>query len=177
MGIIAEKYAKALISSANANNSLKEIKSDFRLFLDTLDKNHELCFILLNWSLPFEFEKKILNEIFGKKLNPLFLRFIEIVLKRKREKELYCIYDKYCELVDDALNVMRVKVTTAFPVSLDQELLIKKIFCEKYKKEIIIEKNIDSSIIGGGILKIKDKVIDISIKNRLDNLRKELITC
>jgi len=71
-------------------------------------------------------------------------------------------------------NKLRVKLVTAFPIGEFQEKDLVHKIATKMQKEVLLEKKIDESIIGGCILKIGDKVIDNSIANSLLSLRKEL---
>lgn len=177
MSQIAEKYAKALLFSAKEANVLVPVKEDFELLINTIKTNKDLEFTLINLSLNYELEKRIILRIFKDKLSSIFIKFIDIILKRKREKYLFEIYEKFNELADEALGVMRATLFTVSPIDDRQESSLKKMLAQKYDKKVIIEKKLDPSLIGGGILKIKDNVIDFSIRNNLDNLRKELLLC
>lgn len=177
MSQIAEKYAKALLFSAKEANALVPVKEDFELLINTIKTNKDLEFTLINLSLNYELEKRIISEIFKEKFNSVFMKFIGIILKRKREKCLFEIYEKFNELADEALGVMKATLFTVNPIDDCQESSLKKMLAQKYDKKVIIEKRLDPSLIGGGILKIKDKIIDFSIRNNLDNLRKELLLC
>lgn len=177
MSQIAEKYAKALLLSAKGAESVYSAKSDFGLFIKTIKANINLEFTLMNLSLNYELEKRIISGIFKDKLSPTFIKFIDVILKRKREKYLFEIYEKFNELSDEALGIIKIELFTADPINDDQENLIKKMLSHKLGKKVVIEKKISPSLIGGGILKIKDKIVDFSIKNNLETLRKELMLC
>ena len=70
-----------------------------------------------------------------------------------------------------------IEVVTAFPfTNLQKDTLIKKLKELTNAREIRLEITVDSSLIGGFLIKTESKIIDFSIKNQLENLAKHLDT-
>lgn len=98
----------------------------------------------------------------------LLVRNNALSLSEKIEKELE-------EYIREQNNQVLVKVTTTHSLSSEEVKHLKKALKEYTKKEIVLESQTDQSILGGAVLKIKDLVIDGSIRKRLENLKENLI--
>ena len=82
---------------------------------------------------------------------------------------------EYNKLLDEHLGVKRIKVVTAMPLDEAEKENMAKKFENLTGHKIFINFDVDPNIVGGAVIKIKDKLIDGSIKNRLESLKKELV--
>ena len=79
------------------------------------------------------------------------------------------------ELLHRWRDLLAVRITTALPLSVEEEQNLRTMLQERYGKEVLLEKVVDKSLIGGAVLKIGDKLYDGSIKSQLAALEKELL--
>jgi F-type H+-transporting ATPase subunit delta len=83
----------------------------------------------------------------------------------------------YLELVYEAASIKTIEVSTAFAfTNLQKNMLIKKLKELTNAREIRLVITVDSSLIGGFLIKTDSKVIDFTVKNQLQNLAKHLDT-
>jgi F-type H+-transporting ATPase subunit delta len=97
-----------------------------------------------------------------------------ILLRRGRTSLAPGIADAYQELLDEARGVSHATVTTAVPLT-DEELeVVKKKLAEIAGGEVVVETKVDEEILGGVVVRIGDRLIDGSTRNRLLALKQQL---
>ena len=85
------------------------------------------------------------------------------------------IADSFQELVDDHNNVLRADITTATKMSKDLEDTISESLKKIAGNDLTITSKIDPSIVGGFVAKVGDRLIDASVRTRLENMKRGLI--
>ena len=97
------------------------------------------------------------------------------LISRKRDNLIESILRKFNELYNDHKNTENSLITSTFSLD-DKTLGVVKDFAEKLtKKKISLVNTVDETIIGGFNLKIGDRMIDCTVSNKLNELRKKLI--
>ena len=89
--------------------------------------------------------------------------------------ELNQIVEAYSYEVDEIHNVKRVEVVSAVEISDDRKQRLVEKLQNKLQKTVIPNWNVDIDIIGGLIIRIGDDVVDNSLRNKLENLSKNII--
>ena len=97
-----------------------------------------------------------------------------ILLRRGRTSLASGIAEAYQELVDDARGISHGTVTTAVPLTDDELEGMKKRLAEIAGGEVVVKAEVDEEILGGVVVRIGDRLIDGSIKNRLLALKQKL---
>lgn len=177
MELLAQKFAKALVEAGKDNNILPQLRQDFMFFLTLLERDRDLRFIFMSPVFPDEPKRHALHRILENKVSRTFIKFLDVLVERGRERYIQDIYSEFVSFADAAEKKVRVLLTTAFPVDNQQENAINKKLSSKLGKDVVIDKQIDPSIIGGGIIKIGDTIIDSSLADQLNSLQEELSRC
>ncbi len=177
MGIISEKYAKALAGASFDNGQTDFVQGDFINFAAALKNSIEFDFLFFSPRFSAAAQQGLIKKVITGNVTPTFESFINVLIKHGREKELYRIHDDFVQMSNSLRNKAVVKVTTAVPISKEQTSKIRENFSIKLGKEIEIEAHIDESLIGGVVFSVGDTVIDNSISASLDALKKELSKC
>ena len=115
---------------------------------------------------------EILDEIFKKELSEKVLNFIKILVEKNRFNEFEQIVQAYSDEVDQNNNIKRVEIVSAVELSDNQKQKAIEKLEARLQKTVKVGWTVDTSIIGGLIIKIDDDVIDTSLKNKLDKLSK-----
>ena len=97
------------------------------------------------------------------------------MIDKKRFYELNEIIEAYSNKVDEIHNIKRVEVVSAVEVSDNRKQRLIEKLQSKLNKTIIANWTINPNIIGGPVIKIDDDIIDSSLKNKLENLSKNII--
>ncbi len=168
----AIRYAKAVIGLAQENKATDAVNEDMKGIVATFAQSEELLSFLQNPVVKTEVKKASLNEIFPK-ISNTSKGLIDILLENKRIDILGEVAEKYIFLYDQLQGEQIAIVTTALPLDASLEKKIQAKIKELTGKEASIENKIDESIIGGFILRIGDLQYNVSIANKLNNLKRE----
>ena len=123
--------------------------------------------------MPFQVKEAILTERLGK-INPLALNLAYLLVHKHRLSIAGDISLQYDRLLDAHYGVEHIEVITALPLNDDDKEGISSRFEKITGHKVAIDAQVDPSIVGGIKAKIGDTLIDGSIRNRLDVLRKSL---
>jgi len=107
-------------------------------------------------------------------VNPTCQNFVYLLVDRKRITSLKVIMEQYAELVDQHLGRVRAEVTSARPLSAPQRMRLTPALAKSSGKQVILAERVDPSLIGGVIPRMSGKVIDGSVRPRLNALRDRL---
>lgn len=170
---IAVPYARALYDYSVEQNVMHKITADFQnlegKIVVALDVQNETEELIPVFTSKDQTERIFISEHLGK--------FFRVLVKRNRLNLASEISKNYLELVYKTASVKMVEVSTAFPFTTVQKLnLIKKLKELTNAREIRLVINVDSSLIGGFLIKTNSKVIDFTVKNQLQLLAKHLDT-
>ena len=174
---IASPYARALFDFSVEKNIMHQITADFQNLEIFLNEAGELTDYLNNPVVNQEAKREILTKTLQSQVNAETFKFLMVLVNRKRINILKSVISKYLELVYETASIKMIEVVTAFPfTNLQKNTLIQKLKELTSAREIRLLITVDSSLIGGFLIKTESKVVDFSIKNQLQNLAKHLDT-
>ena len=172
---IASPYARALYDFSVEQNIMHQVTADFQNLDVFLAEVPTLMEYLGNPIVTATQKEALLTKTLKSQLNAETFKFLMVLVKRDRINLLPTIITTYLELVYKTASVKMIEVSTAFPFTTLQKLnLIKKLKELTNAREIRLVVTVDSSLIGGFLIKTNSKVIDFTIKNQLENLAKHL---
>ena len=172
---IATPYARALYDFSVEQNIMHQVTADFQNLEVFLSKTPELTEYLSNPVIGINQKEDILTKTLKSQLNAETFKFLMVLVKRDRINLLSTVILSYLELVYKTASVKMIEVSTAFPFTTLQKLnLIKKLKELTNAREVRLVVTIDSTLIGGFLVKTNSKVIDLTVRNKLENLAKHL---
>ena len=118
MSRVASRYAKALVDLAVEQGKLEDIYSDITSFQEVM-KNRDFELMLKSPIIKSDRKGKVLDAIFGGKIDKMTSKFFEIVLRKGREAALPSIADAFIEQYRNMKNVSSVTLTSATALSAD----------------------------------------------------------
>lgn len=173
---IARRYAKSLLTSAVASGSVDTVAQDIATVRATAEASKELQAVLRSPVVTHDLKKRIVDELFSATVSPLTLSFLHLVVDKGRGDIWREIADEVGAQVDSIRNVQRVDVTSATELSAQERERIEGALSASLGRSIIATYAIDSSIIGGAIIRVGDQVHDGSLRHQLAVLGKQLTT-
>jgi len=174
---VANPYARALYDFSVEKNLMHQITADFQNLEISLTENPDLTDYLNNPLISVEQKQELLEKALKSELNQETFKFISVLNKRKRINLLPAVISNYLELVYELASIKMIEVSTAFAfTNLQKNTLIKKLKELTNAREIRLVINVDSSLIGGFLIKTNSKVADFTVKNQLQLLAKHLDT-
>jgi F-type H+-transporting ATPase subunit delta len=170
---IAEVYARALFEVAKERDILDEIHDELGAFTKALDENRELAVFFFSPYFSSE-EKKNGLERAVTGADPAFMNFLQALLERHRMPVIFRIRARFEELWDEEKKLLPVEVTSS--VELDKEIVqsIGKRIGEQTGQKVELSSKVDPDILGGLVVRVGNFVLDASIRNRLNQLRKQV---
>ena len=174
---VANPYARALYDFSVEKNLMHQITADFQNLEISLTENPDLTDYLNNPLISVEQKQELLEKALKSELNQETFKFISVLNKRKRINLLPAVISNYLELVYELASIKMIEVTSAFAfTNLQKNTLITKLKELTNAREIRLVITVDSSLIGGFLIKTNSKVIDFTVKNQLQLLAKHLDT-
>lgn len=172
---VSARYAASLIDIAMEKKSLDELSKDMELVHSTIQSSSELRNLLQSPVVRNEMKKSILSEIFKSKVSEDSLNFIKFIVDKNREYLLDSIIEKFLEIRDEKLGLVRVEIKTSFDFTDDQKTKLKQRLEKILNKKAQLNFHTDSTIVGGFVAKVEDTVYDASVKHQLELLKKEFL--
>jgi F-type H+-transporting ATPase subunit delta len=170
---IAQVYARALFEVAQEHDLLDQVRDDLGVFADALSDNRGLAVFFFSPYFSTQEKKDGLRRaVTG--AEPVFMNFLEALIERHRMPAIFRIRARYQDLWEDERDLLPVEVTSA--IALDQATVgsIGERIGEQTKKTVELSSKVDPDILGGIVLRVGNVILDASIRNRLEQLRKQV---
>ena len=170
---IAEVYSRSLFEVAKEKGELHELHEQLGQFADALSESRELQAFF--FSPYFSTEEK--KDGIGKVIeggNEFFTNFLELLVEKHRMPGLFRIRRAFDELWREENKLLPVEVTSA--VELDEQT-VKDIGArieEQTGRKVELTSSVDPEILGGLRVRVGNMILDATIRNKLERLRKQV---
>ena len=168
----AKRYAQAVFEIALESNKLEEWRSDLGKIAQLMG-DAEFAVLVENPRLPTNLKEELAQEKLGK-INLLALNLVYLLMAKGRLKHADQIANEYGRLLDAHYGITHAEVTTAIPLNDTDKQRLSHQLDTIVGKKVSVNLQIDPDILGGFIARIGDSLIDGSIRNRLNELKKSL---
>jgi ATP synthase F1 delta subunit len=170
---VAKVYAGSLFEVAEEKDKLDAVRDQLGQFADAVDRSHDLQVFL--FSPYFSSAEKVAGlkrAVSG--AEPELANFLELLVEKQRMPEVFRIRRRFEELWKERNRRIDVTVTSA--VELDPAVIAKvgEEIERQTGQEVDLASRVDSDILGGVVLQVGNMVLDASIRNRLEKLRKSV---
>ncbi len=170
---IAQVYARALFEVAKEHGLLDQVRDDLNEFAQALHDNRELAVFLFSPYFSTEEKKDGLKRVVTG-AEPVFMNFLEALIERHRMPAVFRIRDDYQEMWEDERHLLAVEVTSAIELDKATVASIGDRIGEQTKRTVELSSKVDPDILGGIVLRVGNVILDASIRNRLEQLRKQV---
>jgi ATP synthase F1 delta subunit len=170
---IARVYARSLFEVAKEHDKLDEVREQLGQFADALQENRELQVFFFSPYFSTEEKKEGLDKLLEGPEEAV-LNFLELLVEKHRTPAIFRIRNAFETLWERENRLLPVEITSA--VELDDETAQKigDQIGEQTGQRVELTKTVDPDILGGLVLRVGNSILDASIRNRLDNLRKSV---
>lgn len=173
-GLIARRYATAILKVAQAHGAAGEVYEKMKLFEQNYVSHPDLQKALLNPVLSPKDKENLLTTAIGIEPGRFYVQGIRLLIHNHREMYIRQIGLMYQRLYRQAYHISRVKIITATRLSEEAIDRIKKLVTDKTSHTIEFVERIDPSIIGGFILRVNSKQLDLSVSRGLREFKMKL---
>jgi ATP synthase F1 delta subunit len=170
---IAQVYARALFEVGVEHDMLDSVKEQLGQFADALTDNRQMAIFFFSPYFSTEEKKQGLHRAVDG-ADPIFMNFLEALIERHRMPVVFRIRSEYDRMWDKQNKRLPVQVTSA--VELDESTIqsIGDRISRQTGDRIELTSTVDPDILGGIVLRVGNFILDASIRNRLEQLRKQV---
>lgn len=172
---VGKRYSKALYEVAEEQKSIEEILEDLQSLKKVYEDNPSLSFALAGRSISRTEKLKIL-ETLKSQFGELMQDFLGLVFDNNRMDCIIDIADAFIEKYDEVNGIVEATVTTTIDIDDAQAENLKSVIKQRFSvNKVNLTKIVDSSIIGGVIIRVGDQVVDGSVVKRFNDIKKTLL--
>jgi F-type H+-transporting ATPase subunit delta len=175
----ANRYAKALLDVAVSEKAdLEQMERGLSEFVNLFQQHPTLEKARLNPAVPVQRKVAVVAELIARGGTPPMVgKLLALLAERDRLVILPDLLAAYRERLRDHQNVVRAEVTTttATPLPPDRAKAIERRLAEMTGRTVMLETNVDPSIIGGVVARIGSTVYDGSLTRQLDRMKQRLV--
>ena len=171
---VAKPYARALYEAAVEQSALPSVTADLEKLQALIEQSEELMEFINTPLLAPQFKSDTFQQLFTDVLHPLTINFFNLLALKQRERYLVAIMDVFSTIVDEAAGRIVAQVTTAVPITENQEQHLIRQLSAFSGKEVRLDTETDEQIQGGFVVQLEDTVFDASITTQLQRLKQQL---
>ena len=168
-----KRYARAAFELALEKNEL-EVWQEGLKKMAVLATDHQLMTLLQDPRIPFGAKQSLLQKGLGE-IHPLVFNLAVLLVSKGILSRSGDILQQYNHLLDGHRGIERARVTTALPLGAEEKEVVCRHLGEIVGRKVVMDGQLDPSIIGGFIARIGDTLIDGSLRQKLESLKKNLV--
>ena len=167
---VAKRYATAFAQCSI--NEIDRTVSDLKLIDEAIFQNDELKTFFLHPVVSLKDKKDTIESAFKNKISEKSFNFVETLLDENRFSIFRTILDVFIKESEKIKNLQRVDVISAVDIDEEEKYKLRLKLIEKLNKDVLLNYELDNEILGGLVVKVEDKVIDLSLKAKFEELKK-----
>ncbi len=172
--LAANVYSEALFNLALEENRIDELQKELQTLCALVSETPEFMEFLTTPKIGKDEKRDFVDGVLGGKFSQEIVNLTKVLIDKKRANEILDIATVFEQTVLIHKDLVSAAAYTAVPLSAAEMDALKVKLTQLTGKEISLENIIDDSVIGGIRLKIGDRVIDGSLKRRLEDLKGNL---
>ncbi len=173
---IAKPWARALLEVAQADNSVERIRRELTGFAEMIDKAPELERVLTNPAVDESAKKNIVADLGRRRvLSKLTANFLQLLGDKGRLGALREIAEAFGEEADALSGTVRAAAVSTIPLSALHVSRLRAALEQMTGRKVVVENEVDDSLLGGLVVKLEGKVYDGSIKSQLASIRERIL--
>ena len=172
--LVAKTYSQALFEFALEADKIDVIEQEFAFIVESFTTYKEFFELFKTPKMSVGERKDIINQIFSDKISKEMMNFMMIILDKRRAGEILAIQREFEVKVDEYHGIVPAYVKSATELDEAEKSAIVEKLKKLTGKEIRLKTAVDPDVIGGRFVKVGDKVIDGSVRKKLDAMKEEL---
>ena len=166
------RYASALFELASEEKATEEVSRQLSTFQSAIDQSEDLARLVRSPVFSSEDQINALTAVAGQLgITGATLNFLKLTAKNRRLSVVPDMIKAYATLLASSKGEIAGEVTSAEPLSADQLNDLKAALKSSLGRDVALSTRVDSSILGGLIVKVGSRMMDNSLKTKLQNLK------
>lgn len=168
------RYAQAVFQIATESGQLDAWSDDLRTVATALE-NKQLAGLLDSPQVPAAAKVEAAKAVLGDAVDPLAANLLALLATRNLTNLVPGILETFEALVDRHNGIERAEVVAAVPLDRPQQAAIEAVLVKLVDKDIRLSTGVDPSILGGIVARVGDRVIDGSLRTKLQGMRRTVV--
>ena len=170
---IASVYARSLFEVAKEHDKLDKVRDELGEFADALNESRELqVFLFSPYFSTSEKSDGLDKAISG--ADETTVNFLRLLIEKHRMPVLFRVRAELDQLWEEENRLLPVTVTSAIELPKATVKQIGDRIADQTDRKVDLSSKVDPDILGGIVVQVGNSVLDASIRNRLENLRKQV---
>lgn len=173
--LVSKTYGEALFELAKEENTLDVIQEEAIAVLEIFKQNEELVKLLNHPKISKEEKVSVIENVFKGRASDTIVGFLVLIVEKGRYNEICQIFAYFLEQVKEFKRIGVAYVTSAISLTEEQKKKIEeKLLATTQYIQFEMHFEIDKSLIGGMVIRIGDRVVDSSIRTKLNQMTQTL---
>jgi F-type H+-transporting ATPase subunit delta len=171
---IAAVYARSLFEVAREQDKLDVVREQLGEFADALNETRDLQVFFFSPYFSTKEKQDGLERVVSD-ADPVIVNFLKLLIEKHRMPAIFRIRADYEALWEEENKLLPVQITSA--VELDNAI-VKQLgdrIAEQTDRKVELSANVDPDILGGIVVRVGNSVLDASVRNRLEQLRRTVV--
>jgi F-type H+-transporting ATPase subunit delta len=170
---IAAVYARSLFEVAKEQDKLDDIRAQLGEFADAMHDSRELqTFFFSPYFSTQEKDDGLDRAVSG--ADPIVVNFLKLLIENHRMPVIFRVRRGYEDLWEHENRLLPVQVTSAFELDRATVKSIGDRIAEQTGQKVDLSAGVEPDLLGGIVVRVGNQVLDASIRNRLEQLRKQV---
>ena len=172
---IAKNYAEALLDLAQKDGDLAKWGRLIDQMAEAMNSDAKLAGFLASPRIAAGDKNKLLATALEGQVPQTFLRFLQALVKNRRQLLIPQVATEYHSLVDIVENRVHAAVTVAKPASEADQKIIAERLSKVVGKTVVPHFYVNPAVLGGLVVRVGDTVLDGSVRRRLARLKSQML--
>ncbi|HEX4188047.1 MAG TPA: ATP synthase F1 subunit delta [Solirubrobacteraceae bacterium] len=170
---IAKVYARSLFEVAREQGKLDELREQLGEFVDALNQYRELAIFFFSPYFSVKEKQEALARVLVE-ADPTFVNFLSLLIEKHRMPVIFRIRDSYEQMWEEENRMLPVEITSAIELDPGTIERLSREISERTGRRVKLAAHVDPDILGGLVLRVGNSILDASIRNRLEQLRRHV---
>ncbi|MBD3292555.1 MAG: ATP synthase F1 subunit delta [Armatimonadia bacterium] len=172
---VARRYLGASMEAAERAAVREQLGRQLAMLQAALEVSPDVRRLLGHPSMDLERKLAAVGDVLGEEPVEPLRKLIALLIDNDRLEVLEVAEEVYQQLVDEAEGVLRAFVATSAPLDPDQSQRLAQALSGWLEQDVLIDADVDPDLIGGIVVRVGDRVLDASLRGRLERIRERMV--
>lgn len=174
--LISGTYGEALFELAVEEDRLDLLAEEIQMLRRILAENEDLEKLMNHPKISKDEKRQVMENIFKERISEELMGLLSIIITKDRYRELDAVLEYFLNRVKEVKGIGVAYVTTVSGLSdVQKEQIVSKLLATTGYQQMEMHYQEDKDLIGGMVIRIGDRIVDSSIRTKLEELQKQLM--
>jgi F-type H+-transporting ATPase subunit delta len=170
---LAQVYARSVFQVAREHARLDVLREQLAQFADALNEHRELAVFFFSPYFSTKEKREALPRVL-EDADPEFMNFLALLIENHRMPVIFRVRAQFERLWEEENRTLPVEITSAIELDSQTTETLGRTIGERAGRTVTLATRVDPDILGGIILRVGNSILDASIRNRLEQLRRQV---